>query len=240
MRCNSLLAKLYYSSHANDPNAGGKHEPRIAATGDSARTRDPIFLRATRALQLPCTLLAFSLPVLAITACGETRDNPRNVASASALPAAATPRQGSELTEGAATPNVPFTLQDGFELFLPQMKGKVITVVFCSATTDPECLQELRGLRDHWRVMHDNYNVVVVAVSPQTTSANKTLIASQSLPFDVASDLEGHIAGAFGVPTLPTSSPRVFLIGRDGTVRSAWRSANPDLHVREILSAARG
>lgn len=159
------------------------------------------------------------------------------VVAAPTTPAPASPASSNELQLGSAVPELPFTLQDGFKLELPSLKGKLIAVFFCSAHNDPECVREMQGLRVRYDELHEQNHVVVLGVSPQDAATHKAFIAQNKLPFDLSADGDRALAKAFGVPE-GAYTPRTFLVGKDGTVRKVWRTADPDAQVREILALA--
>ena len=140
------------------------------------------------------------------------------------------------LPPGSAAPKVTFTLQDGFDLSLALLAGKVVTVSFCAAATDPACVREAEGLGRHREELFDHH-AIVLGVSPEDAAAHKALIARYQLPFDLATDADGHLARAFAVPA-GEHDPTTFLIGRDGNIRAVWHGADPEAHARATLAAA--
>lgn len=144
----------------------------------------------------------------------------------------------TELADGVAVPDLPFTLQDGFKLSLPALKGKPITVYFCASSNDPDCMREAQGLRTHWEELHEQHHAVIIGVSPQDTTSLRAFIAQQNLPFDLASDVDRTLARAFGVPASGHYAPRTFLVGKDGKIRAHWQTTDPEAHVKAILAAS--
>jgi peroxiredoxin Q/BCP len=138
---------------------------------------------------------------------------------------------------GSPVPNLPVVLQDGFKLDLRALKGKLIAVYFCSTAADPECVREAQGLRERYQELHDGHHVAIVGVTREDAATHRQFIAQHALQFDLAADPDGALARAYGVPTRGNDAPRVFLFGRDNTLRAQWSSADPDLHVRAILAA---
>lgn len=139
------------------------------------------------------------------------------------------------LEPGAQVPHEALILQDGFELRLPAMKGKIIAVFFCASLDDPQCQREAKVLADYHTELHDDHHVVVIGVSPASTAAHKAWLAAQHSPLDFASDPDGRVARAFGVG----EGSAVVVVDKDSLIRAVWRDADPERHVRELLSAAR-
>jgi peroxiredoxin Q/BCP len=145
---------------------------------------------------------------------------------------------GDALSVGSAAPDVTFTLQDGFRLSLAADKGKLVVVYFCPEAGQTDCVHEARGLRDRWNDLFKNH-VIVVGVTPEPVAAQRNLIAQESLPFDLASDVDGRLAGAFkATATSGAFGPFVVLVGRDGAIRRTWRAAEPERHIEDILALA--
>jgi peroxiredoxin len=140
---------------------------------------------------------------------------------------------------GTAVPDVPFTLQDGFELRLPAMKGKTIAVLFCTTHDDPQCVREADAMRDHFSELHDEHHVVIIGVSPASNAAHKAHLTAHRMPFDFASDPDGRVAAAFGAGGMHEGL-RVVVVDRGGTIHAVWSGADPERHVRELLAAASG
>jgi peroxiredoxin Q/BCP len=142
------------------------------------------------------------------------------------------------LSLGSAAPDVTFTLQDGFRFSLAADRGKFVVVYFCSEAGSPECVHEARGVRARWNDLFKNH-VVVVGVTPEAADAQRGVIAHEKLPFDLASDVDGRLADAFKVRAKAAAfGPLVFLVGRDGTIRRTWQTAEPERHIQEILALA--
>ena len=154
--------------------------------------------------------------------------------AASATP---TPAPTSALQEGAPAPDVMLTLQDGFQLPISAEHGKLVAFYFCSPETSPDCIREANGLRDHGAELHLRH-VVVIGVSPRDAASHRAFIAEHRLPFDLVSDADGRIASAYKVPTLGDYGPQTFLVGRDGKLRKAWLTTNPESRAQEILDVA--
>jgi peroxiredoxin len=144
----------------------------------------------------------------------------------------------SELQLDTPVPDVPFTLQDGFELHLPAMKGKLIAVFFCANHDDPQCQREAEALSERHSELHGEHHIVIIGVSPASSAAHKAFLSDHHLPLDFASDPDGRVARAFGI-TRPLDELRMIVVDPNGKIRAVWRGADPERHVRELLLAAR-
>jgi len=191
--------------------------------------------------------LLVGLAAVASQGCNGTGDRRTATPSAGAQPpapvvsraasAAPTSTPTSALQEGSPAPDVMLTLQDGFQLPISAEHGKLVALYFCSPETSAECIREANGLRDHWAELHLRH-VVVIGVSPRDAASHRAFIAEHRLPFDLVSDADGRIAAAYKIPTLGDYGPQTFLVGRDGRLRKAWLTTNPESRAQEILDAA--
>jgi peroxiredoxin Q/BCP len=140
---------------------------------------------------------------------------------------------------GAPAPDLTFHLQDGRDLKLSSLRGKLVAVYFYPADATPGCTVEAQGLRDHWADLQAA-GVAVIGVSGQDAESHKAFIAKEKLPYDLAVDTDGSVARAFEVPVNGTFAARqTILIGKDGKVAHVWRKVSPSGHAEEILAAAR-
>lgn len=161
-------------------------------------------------------------------------------ASAAATPAAPGSAAAQvELKEGDPAPAIDLPLQDGRTVKLSSFAGKSVAIYFYPKDNTPGCTVEAQGLRDQWAELQ-KAGVEVIGVSTQDAASHKAFIEQEKLPFPLAIDTEGKIAGAFGVPLRNGMAARhTFLIGKDGKVRKVWRQVSPKDHAAEILAAAR-
>lgn len=160
-------------------------------------------------------------------------------ASAAATPAAPGSAAQVELKEGDPAPAIDLPLQDGRTVKLSSFAGKSVAIYFYPKDNTPGCTVEAQGLRDQWAELQ-KAGVEVIGVSTQDAASHKAFIEQEKLPFPLAIDTEGKIAGAFGVPLRNGMAARhTFLIGKDGKVRKVWRQVSPKEHATEILAAAR-
>lgn len=144
-----------------------------------------------------------------------------------------------ELKEGDPAPAIDLPLQDGRTVKLSSFAGKSVAIYFYPKDNTPGCTVEAQGLRDQWAELQ-KAGVEVIGVSTQDAASHKAFIEQEKLPFPLAIDTEGKIAGAFGVPLRNGMAARhTFLIGKDGKVRKVWRQVSPKEHAAEILAAAR-
>jgi peroxiredoxin Q/BCP len=198
--------------------------------------RDTSSVDRFRLRNTACLLAVFVAP--ASVSCETARGDANETREARPAPAAssvAVPLPAAN--EGSPAPDVKFILQDGFVLTLSSLRGKVVEVLFCPTGAAPtaDCRSEADGIRDRWADL-EAHGVSVVGVRAADVVSNRVLMAQERLPFDFAADLDGRIAGAFGVRAEELRAPRIFMIGRDGGIRKIWQGSDPTSHVRAILA----
>ncbi|MFM2417194.1 MAG: hypothetical protein RL385_1917 [Pseudomonadota bacterium] len=147
-----------------------------------------------------------------------------------------TAARAHSLEPGAPIPDVSLRLEDGFELALNALRGKLLVLYFCREADGPDCLREARGQRDRHPALQRRHSVVL-GVSPQDVVALRSLRTAESLPFELVSDPQSAYAEALGV-SLTDAGPHVLVVGRDGRLVRHFRGADPDAHVGEVLALA--
>jgi peroxiredoxin len=138
-----------------------------------------------------------------------------------------------------SAPNVPYTLLDGKQGNLEQLRGKVVLVNFW-ATSCVTCVKEMPQLvATHQKYSPRGYETLAVAMSYDPPAYVANFADSRQLPFSVALDGSGEIAKRFGDVRL---TPTTYLINKRGEIVKRY-VGEPDfaaLHrlVEELLAEA--
>jgi peroxiredoxin len=116
-------------------------------------------------------------------------------------------------------PDVRYTLLDGRQARLSDLRGRVVLVNFWSTDCVP-CVQEMPALVQTWkRYAPRGFETVAVSTRADPPVAVIGFAASRELPFSVTMDQTGAIAQGFGdVAYTPTS----VLIDRRGRIVARW------------------
>jgi peroxiredoxin Q/BCP len=184
--------------------------------------------------------LLLAVALLSLVACKKDEPTATTTApSASASAATATATATATLKEGDAAPDLSMSLQDGKQLKLSSLKGRMAVVYFYPKDQTPGCTVEAENFRDRFDDLK-KAGITVIGVSTQDAASHKAFIEKEKLPFDLAVDEDRSIAKAFGVPAgYPGMHARqTFLIGKDGKIKKIWRDVTPKDHANEVLSAA--
>jgi len=141
------------------------------------------------------------------------------------------------LAAGAAAPAVTFALHNGEELALSSLRGKPVVVYFYPKDDTPGCTVEAEEIRDLYERLKQS-GAVVIGVSTDPRDSHVAFAEKHALPFLLASDEQGQVARAFGVPLKNGRATRVsFVIGPDGIVKRTFPQVTPKGHASELLAA---
>lgn len=154
---------------------------------------------------------------------------------ASAEPATSPPVE--PLPAGAVAPDVTFALHSGEQTKLLSLRGKPVVVYFYPKDDTPGCTVEAQEIRDLYEPLKQS-GAVVIGVSTDGAEAHRAFAEKHALPFLLASDPQGEIAKAFGVPLQNGRASRVsFVIGADGRIKRTFPRVTPKGHAAELLAA---
>src|SRR6266852_2980945 len=138
-----------------------------------------------------------------------------------------------------------FTLQDenGKEVSLKSLRGKVVVLYFYPRADTPGCTIEACEFRDTYRQMQKT-GAVLLGISPDTPKAQKKFQDKFKLPFSLLADADKKIADAFGVlPEKNMYGKKVmgivrttFIIGLDGKIQHIFPKVKAEGHAGEVLA----
>lgn len=141
------------------------------------------------------------------------------------------------LAVGADAPDLSAVDQNGKTHKLGDERGHPVIVYFYPKDGTPGCTTEACAFRDAW----DRFsaaNVGILGVSRDSKESHRAFMVKHKLPFSLASDEDGAIERAWGVPSTLGMSQRVsFLVGPDGKVRATWPDVDPAQHAAQVLAA---
>ena len=121
-----------------------------------------------------------------------------------------------ETMNGAApAPNAAYTLLDGKQSSIDQLRGKVVLVNFW-ATDCTTCVKEMPNIvATHEKYKARGYDTLAVAMSYNPPAYVINFAETRKLPFGVAIDNTGEIAKRFGEVRL---TPTTVLINKRGEI----------------------
>lgn len=143
---------------------------------------------------------------------------------------------------GDPTPNVTLPLHNGTRVALADLyRDHVVVLFFYPKDNTAICTKEACAFRDSCEKFVEA-GATVVGVSSDSDESHEGFAAQHRLPFLLASDTDGALRKAFGVPkTLGLFPGRVtYVIDREGIVRHIFSAQfAADAHVREAMDAVR-
>ncbi len=138
---------------------------------------------------------------------------------------------------GAKAPDFSLKNQDGKDVSLGSLKGKIILMYFYPKDETPGCTKEACALRDAYAPFQ-KAGAVVLGVSSQDAKSHQEFKANHKLPFDLLVDSDGAVAAKFGVGKMPGMGlleRKSVLIGPDSKVVRFYDSVKPNEHAAEVL-----
>jgi peroxiredoxin Q/BCP len=138
-----------------------------------------------------------------------------------------------------------FTLQDenGKEISLKGLRGKVVVLYFYPRADTPGCTIEACEFRDTYKQMQKT-GAVLLGISPDTPKAQKKFQDKFKLPFSLLADADKKIADAFGVLQEKNMYGKkvmgivrsTFIIGPEGKIEHVFPKVKPEGHSAEVLA----
>ena len=143
---------------------------------------------------------------------------------------------------GDTAPDFSVEVHTGAQASLSQFRGrKAVVLYFYPKDGTPVCTKEACSYRDAYESFAEA-GAVVIGVSADSTETHRAFAEEQGLPFLLATDEDGALRKAFGVPkSLGLLPGRVtYVIDKEGIVRHIFSSQfAADRHVSEALDVVR-
>src|SRR5260370_29894191 len=141
-----------------------------------------------------------------------------------------------ELKLGDPIPAVDAKGQDGKAIDLGEAKAGYTLVYFYPKAMTAGCTAQACSLRDSYTQLQEK-GVKIFGVSVDTVDAQKEFADKDHLPFELLSDPDKKVIGAFGVPLFKdTYASRQAYLFKDG--KFIWFDTNPspDAHPADALN----
>jgi peroxiredoxin Q/BCP len=138
-----------------------------------------------------------------------------------------------------------FTLQDenGKEVSLKGLRGKVVVLYFYPRADTPGCTVEACEFRDTYKQMQKTGSVLL-GISPDTPKAQKRFQDKFKLPFSLLADADKKVAIAFDVLKEKNMYGKkvmgivrtTFIIGPDGKIQHIFPKVKAQGHAEQVLA----
>ena len=146
------------------------------------------------------------------------------------------------MNPGEPAPNATLHLHTGETFALSDLyRNRVVVLFFYPKDGTAICTKEACAFRDSYEQFVEA-GATVVGVSSDSAESHRQFAGEHRLPFLLASDADGSLRRAFGVPkTLGLLPGRVtYVIDRQGVVRSVFSAQfAAEKHVQAALDAIR-
>ena len=138
-----------------------------------------------------------------------------------------------------------FTVQDenGKEISLNSLRGKVVVLYFYPRADTPGCTVQACAFRDTYKQMQKT-GAVLLGVSPDTPKAQKKFQDKFQLPFSLLADADKKVADSYGVlqeknmygKKVMGIARTTFIIGPAGKIQHIFPKVKPEGHALEVLA----
>lgn len=159
-------------------------------------------------------------------------------------PGGTTGLEAKMLDSGDLVPNLPVALSSGATRWLADYAGHWLVLYFYPRDSTPGCTTE--GLDFNTLLpQFTRLGASVLGVSRDSIKSHQNFCARQGFAFDLVSDADEALCGAFGVIREKTLYGRkvlgiersTFLIDPDGAISQSWRPVKVAGHAQAVLNA---
>lgn len=148
------------------------------------------------------------------------------------------------LEAGQDAPDFTLPDQDGRELTLSNLQGRVVVLYFYPRADTPGCTTQACGVRDHF-VDYAESGARVIGVSPDEVTDVKRFHDKLDLNFTLLADADHAVAEAYGAwgeksmygKTHMGVRRATFLIDPDGKIAKVFPKVSPKTHDDVVLAA---
>ena len=151
-----------------------------------------------------------------------------------------------DLQPGDKAPDFDLPSDDGGDLRLSDLKGRIVVLYFYPKDDTPGCTSEAKGFTAAG-AQFASVDAVVVGVSKDSVKSHGKFRQKYDLGIRLGSDPEGKTIQDYGVWVEKSLYGRkymgteraTFLIDREGVIRKVWRKVKVGGHAEDVLNAAR-
>lgn len=133
--------------------------------------------------------------------------------------------------------------ENGKEISLKDLRGKVVVLYFYPRADTPGCTVQACAFRDTYTQIQKT-GAVLLGISPDTSKAQKKFQDKFQLPFSLLADADKKVANAYGVvqeknmygKKVMGIARTTFIIGPDGKIQHIFPKVKPEGHALEVLA----
>jgi peroxiredoxin Q/BCP len=147
---------------------------------------------------------------------------------------------------GNKVPDIELSATGDKSIKFSDFAGKNIVLYFYPKASTPGCTQEGRDFAEAINKFR-RQSVVILGVSRDSVKAQQNFKDKQGFPFELLSDKEEELCGAFDVIKMKNMYGKkvrgiersTFIIDAEGKLRQEWRGIKVKGHVEEVLEAVK-
>ena len=151
------------------------------------------------------------------------------------------------LKEGDKAPGFELPRDGGSTVKLSEFKGKPVVVYFYPKDDTSGCTKEAIGFSQNIDAFREA-GAEIIGISPDSVKSHDRFRDKHGLHVILLADLDRKAIEAYGVWVEKKMYGRAymgvdrstFLIGKDGSIKRAWRNVKVPGHVEEVLEAVNG
>jgi peroxiredoxin Q/BCP len=141
----------------------------------------------------------------------------------------------TKLSVGDIAPDFQLPDQDGKQVSLSSLRGKIVVLFFYPKDFSAGCTREACHFRDAFEDFSEA-GVEVIGISGDSVESHKKFKEAYLLPFSLLSDLKGVAKKSYGVTGFILPGRVTFLIDKVGIIRHFFSSqTDMKAHVDEAL-----
>jgi peroxiredoxin Q/BCP len=121
---------------------------------------------------------------------------------------------------------------------LADYRGRNVVLYFYPRDNTPGCTVEGKEFRE----LHQQFlalDCAVIGVSTDSVGSHRDFAEQHGLPFPLLADVNGELAGAFGVLEDGMAQRTTFVLDRDGRLARAFLEVTPRGHAQRVLNFVR-
>lgn len=147
---------------------------------------------------------------------------------------------------GSPAPAFSMPTDGGGTVSLDSLKGKTVVLYFYPKDDTSGCTKEAIAFQEHLAAF-EAAGAVIVGVSKDPVTKHDKFKTKYALTFTLGSDAETDVCERYGVwkqksmygKTYMGIERSTFVIGKDGTIKAAWRKVKVPGHAEAVLEAVK-
>jgi thioredoxin-dependent peroxiredoxin len=155
-------------------------------------------------------------------------------------------KEGIMLKVGDKAPSFRLKADDGKEISLADLKGKLVVLYFYPRAMTSGCTLETQNFRDR-KLQFDKAGAVILGCSGDTVESQAKFHAKEKVNFPLLSDPQFEAIEAYDARRMKSFLGKTFLgivrstflIDRDGRIAEVWDKVKVKGHAEEVLEAAK-